>query len=64
MLNFKERIKEICRESKHLLPAKNYEAVEWKIVDHYSKRPVIAITDTVRLKISNLLDKISKNFAQ
>ena len=25
---------------------------------------VIAITDTVKLKISNLLDKISKNFAQ
>ena len=64
MLNYKEQIKGICRKSKQLFSTNIYEAVERKIVDHYSKGPVMDITDTLKLKITNLLVKISKKYTQ
>ena len=64
LLNFKEQIREICRESKHLFSAKNYERVEGKIVDHYSKAQVLEINDKHKQKITDLLVKLSKKYVQ
>ena len=64
LLNFKEQIREICRESKHLFSAKNYECVEGKIVDHYSKAQVMEINDKHKQKITDLLVKLSKKYIQ
>lgn len=64
MLHFKEKIREICRESKQLFSAKNYECVEGKIVDHYSKAKLMEISDLQKQKITDLLVKLSKKYTQ
>ena len=47
-----------------MFSAKNYESIEEKIVDHYSKAKGMEITDIQKQKISDLLVRLSKKYVQ